>query len=608
MVWKLAPRASLPRERNFFNPRFFLLPMTNRFFRWIALSLTALALASAADKKRGVAEDAKPLADYVQSHPRSVRDRVFDVWRNEGRFTKNPDIIELPSGRLMLVYSDTEQHLSREDQYLVLLVSDDQGKTWRKHGVVDQHDMRKGEERLVTPRLSRLKDGRLIVLIDQDDWGHFHEDQPGGIMAYWSSDHGDTWTKPQRLDVKGFEPDRVLDLPDGSLGFAAHVMRGETQEFADVLYCSTDGGKAWTERATMAHDGYHRFCEGAVVILGGGKELACILRENHSAGMPDFVVFSKDNGHTWTKPQSLPFSFHRPYAKQLADGRVLVTGRNVLGGLGTFGWCGDLHKEAGRYEVGGPAARFTAGLDSNEKALVIENKPQQACRYTLLPPESSKSDIVFEARVKVEGRPGVPVAFLSLARVLAFRGSVLLSIASDGLWLTENLADERRAVDMTRYRDIAIRLRRGLLQVYVDDQVLFSSCVFWESLPLKDFLSQDPTKRTQFGGLGDEGRSFWQRVSYRVFNPTEPQFTWQWQGSSGRWPDQYQRDRLIQIHANPVAPKRNPDHGYTSWLTLNDGRILLVDYTNYGDAPGKSHLVGVYLTPDDLRDRAASKR
>jgi hypothetical protein len=27
---------------------------------------------------------------------------VFDVWRNEGRFTKNPDIIELPSGRLVL--------------------------------------------------------------------------------------------------------------------------------------------------------------------------------------------------------------------------------------------------------------------------------------------------------------------------------------------------------------------------------------------------------------------------------------------------------------------------------------------------------------------------
>ena len=253
---------------------------------------------------------AKTLEDYVQPHPRSVRERGFDVWRNPGRFTKNPDIIELPGGRLMLVYSDTEQHLSREDQHLVLLVSDDQGRTWRQHGIVDSHDMRKGEERLVTPRLSRLRDGRLVVLIDQDDWGHFHEDQPGGIMCYWSTDDGATWSKPQRLEVKGFEPDRVLDLPDGSLGFGAHVMRGASQEFADVLYTSSDGSRTWGERATMAHDGYHRFCEGGIVLLKGG-ELACILRENHSAGMPDFVVFSKDNGHTWTAPQSLPFSFHR---------------------------------------------------------------------------------------------------------------------------------------------------------------------------------------------------------------------------------------------------------------------------------------------------------
>ena len=542
----------------------------------------------------------KSIEQFVQRHPRSLDDRTFEVWRNPGRFTKNPDIIELPTGRLMLVYSDTEKHFSTEDQYLIILVSDDRGKTWRKHAVVDSHDMRKGEERLVTPRLSLLKDGRLVVLIDQDDFGHFHEDQPPGIMCYWSSDNGDTWTKPQKLTVKGFEPDRVLDLPDGTLGFAAHLMRGGTQEFADVLHTSSDGGKTWSERATIAHDGYHRFCEGAIVILDGGKELACVMRENHSAGLPSLVAFSKDNGRTWSKSQYLPFGLHRPYVKQLADGRVLVTGRNMLGGLGTFGWVGDLRKEAGTYQIGGPAARFTAELTS--EALVIQNKPDEACRYTLMPPESSKSEILFEARLKVEGRPGVAVAFLSLARVLAFRGPVVLSIAPDAVWLGENSFDERRPVDMTKYRDLAIRLRRGLLEVTVDNKVLFSSCVFWESLPLKDFLGQDPSKRSQFGALGGQGTSHWQRVTYRVQNPTQPTFNWLWQAAQKQWPDQYQRDRMIQIHANPAMPGRNPDHGYSSWLTLNDGRILLVDYTSRGDPPGKSHLVGVYINPEDLHD------
>ena len=72
-----------------------------------ALLLPSLAALHAADAPP---RPAKPIAEYVQPAPRSVRERVFDVWRNEGRFTKNPDIIELPSGRLMLVYSDTERH------------------------------------------------------------------------------------------------------------------------------------------------------------------------------------------------------------------------------------------------------------------------------------------------------------------------------------------------------------------------------------------------------------------------------------------------------------------------------------------------------------------
>jgi hypothetical protein len=32
---------------------------------------------------------------------------------------------------------------------------------------------------------------------------------------------------------------------------------------------------------------------------------------------------------------------------------------------------------------------------------------------------------------------------------------------------------------------------------------------------------------------------------------------------------------------------------------LDDGRIMFVDYTNFGNEPGRSHLVGVYLEPED---------
>src|SRR5580704_13016990 len=165
-------------------------PTMNRLTLGLALSLAPFAAARGAPR---------PSADYVQPFPRTLDSRVFSIWRSPGRFTKNPDIIDLPSGRLMLVYADNDRHWSQEEQYLTILASDDQGKTWRRHRIVDHHDMRKGQGRLVTPRLSRLKDGRLVVLVDQDDFGYFHEDQPPGMLCYWSTDNGLTWSAAQSI-------------------------------------------------------------------------------------------------------------------------------------------------------------------------------------------------------------------------------------------------------------------------------------------------------------------------------------------------------------------------------------------------------------------------
>lgn len=530
-------------------------------------------------------------------HPRSVSHKVFDVWRSPGRFTKNPDLIQLPSGRLMLVYSDTDMHWSQENQILTLLVSDDRGQTWRKHREIAEADLRRGDERLITPRLSRLHDGRLVVLCDHDDFTYFHENQGSGNWAWWSDDDGETWSEHQVTGILGFEPDRMIDLPDGSLGVASHIMRGDSQEFSEILTRSTDGGRTWPHQSVVAHDGYHRFCEGAIVVLDGGKELACVMRENHSAGIPSFVSFSQDNGQNWSPAQKLPFALHRPYARQLPDGRVLVTGRHVNGGLGTYAWYGDLRAEAGTWVVGGPRRKYAADLTSH--ALVIHNQPEHECRYTLLPPESSQSDVLFEATLRVEGPQDEVVAFLSVNTLHWIRDICVLHIAPNWIALLPEHASQRRPIDMTQERTVSIHHSRGLLQIKVDGEVLLSGCVFRETPRITDFRGGDPRKRTQFGQMGDAGRSFWNQVRYAVRNPTLADTEWSWAAASGQWPDQYQRERMIQIHANHPDQRPGPDHGYSSWLMLADGRIFLVDYTNRGDEPGKSHLVGVYLEPED---------
>jgi hypothetical protein len=138
-----------------------------------------------------------------------------------------------------------------------------------------------------------------------------------------------------------------------------------------------------------------------------------------------------------------------------------------------------------------------------------------------------------------------------------------------------------------------------MLEVRVDGEVLIRYRVRREGHLLDD-RAGDPAKRTMFGQLGETGRSFWKRVSYSVKNPTLEDVEWSWDASDGVRPDEYQRTRMVQIHANDPDQKPNPDHGYTSWLPLPDGRIILVDYTNRGDEPRRSHLVGVHIEPSDI--------
>lgn len=537
----------------------------------------------------------------MRNTPCSILQPAFSIWRNPGRFTKNPDLVKLESGRLLLVYSDTDRHWSEIDQVLTILCSDDDGRTWSKLAEVDRADLKAGDERLVTPRLSALSDGRLVVICDHDDWGHFHEDQEPGNWLWWSADDGKTWSAPEKPSIKGFEPDRIIELPDGCLATVSHQMFRETQEFGILLTVSQDGGKTWDLRSIVAHDGFHRFCEGALVILQNNR-LACVMRENHSGGFPSFVVFSDDNGQTWGAPGHLPFSFHRPYARQLPDGRVLVTGRNVLGGIGTYGWCGDLEKVSGTYAVGGPPTTFDARLVDG--LLLIENARSRHCLFQLLPPQDCFSTIIFEAVLKVESPEMVPAACLTISNLYGKISTTGFVLSIGESFLTWNKPDDpvhHVPVDFSSYRHVRIRHSAGLLTVEVDGERVGSVCIFGSRHAVSHLHGLwEHGMRTTFGQMGNRGRSWWKSVSYSVNNRDVAGLEWAWNADKGTWPHQYQIDNHIRIHANDPDQQPWPDHGYSSWLPLDDKRIFLVDYTNLDDPPGNSHLVGALLVVDEL--------
>jgi len=536
--------------------------------------------------------------------------RVWTAWRSEGRFTKNPDAVALPDGRLLAVYADVDSHWAEGMIRLTLIESADRGATWSLAGVIAESDRSVREPHWVTPRITLLSDGRLVVICDRDDYEHCHEYQESGNYIWWSSDLGKTWSAPENTGIPGIEPDRVVELPGGRLAVGAHMTYAETQKLGQFVCLSDDGGRTWSEPVVIARDQVHMYCEGAIVPLQNGS-LVCVMRDNVHANYPSQVSFSFDNGLSWTEPQEAPFSGDRPFIGQFADGRLLVTYRNQGGNRGTYGWLGDIGAELG-YRVSALHKGPEELSLSAEDGLRIRHNGPATTQYNLLPPESYRSEVLFEATVRVAGAPGTGCGFVQIARIGA-----QLSIHPEAIWASDSRqrrrrVDRSRELDMTRWHTVRIHHKGGLVRYYVDGQEVIRNHLTFESLPV-----QPGGTRTFFGTEANStGEVCWRHVSYHVRNQSEPDFHWAWSagdtasaggvggtGNAARadhitgFPDQYEIDRIMELHANT---HEHPDNGYSTWLQFDDGEILVLDYTNQGDPHGQSHVVGCRLRLEDF--------
>lgn len=516
--------------------------------------------------------------------------RQVDIWRSPGRFTKNPDIIRFASGKLMLVFCDVDRHWSEEISRITVLESTDAGRTWGKPRVVAQADRRKGEERWVTPRLSLLRDGRAIVVCDHDDYSHCHEDQPSGIWMWESRDEGSTWSEPKLTGIPGIEPDRIIELDDGTLLMGSHMTFRANRKIANFVMRSTDGGKTWRDLRIIAQDKVHHHCEGGLLTLKGGR-LACILRENNHNGYPSYVSFSNDKGRTWSKPGPMPFSGDRPYAKQLRDGRVLVTYRNQNGNRGTHAWIGNLDDLPG-YQIGG--VHYGDEVSLANGVLKLGGGQKSVTRYVMMPPESSWSDVMLETVVSVSGPAGQPIGTAEVSRLglrLDFCADALLvngGTANQGIPST----DRRVNVDFTKPRTVRLDVIANRVAISVDGKHALNGVIYQEQ----------PLRETWFGRSPESrGDVSYRRFAYEAKNMTEPPFSFKWNSDSGSHPDQYQIDNTLELMANPpVNPGYPPDNGYSSWIEREDGSIYFVDYTNRGDPKPASHLYKVEFSPEDF--------
>jgi outer membrane protein assembly factor BamB len=264
-----------------------------------------------------------PLIDLAGDSQRQV---VVD--REAGQYLGHPTTVLLEDGKTMLcVYPKGHGRGA-----ICYKRSTDGGLTWSPRLAVPQSWSTSKE----TPTIHRVVDAagkrRLIV------WSGLY---PARLAV--SEADGQSWSELQPagdwggIVVMGFvEPLRnrpgeyLAMFHDDGRFFTSQPKQTKPVTFTLYKTFSRDGGLTWSQpEAVFSRDDVH-LCEPGVVRSPDGKELAVLLREN-SRRRNSHIIFSRDEGATWTAPRELPGSLtgDRHVARYTPDGKLFISFRDT---------------------------------------------------------------------------------------------------------------------------------------------------------------------------------------------------------------------------------------------------------------------------------------
>ena len=136
---------------------------------------------------------------------------------------------------------------------------------------------------------------------------------------------------------------------------------------------SKDGGLTWSAPTPIAMLPDANLCEPGALRSPDGKQIAVLLREN-SRKFNSFVIFSNDEGQTWTEPKELPAALtgDRHVAKYTPDGRLFISFRDTTHVSPTRGdWVGWV----GKYED------IVNGSEGQNRVRIMDNTKGADCTY-----------------------------------------------------------------------------------------------------------------------------------------------------------------------------------------------------------------------------------
>jgi hypothetical protein len=317
--------------------------------------LLGLAAASLPAQEPTRSAGALPLVDLAGD---TARQTVVD--REPGQYLGHPTTVLLEDGRTILaVYPK-----GHGGGAIVLKRSADGGRTWGDREPVPANWATSRE----VPTIHRVTDRggvrRLIV---------FSGLYP--IRMAVSEDDGRTWTPLRPIgDFGGIVAMASVErLANGDYMALFHddgrFLRnsGVRSSFRVYRTLSRDGGQTWSEPEPIASLEGADLCEPGLIRSPDGRQLAVLLREN-SRRHHSYVIFSDDEGRTWSAPRELPAALtgDRHTGKYAPDGRLFITFRDQAPGSPTWGdWVGWV----GTYDdvVTGRDGRYRVRLMDNTK-------------------------------------------------------------------------------------------------------------------------------------------------------------------------------------------------------------------------------------------------
>ncbi|KIL41974.1 hypothetical protein SD70_03675 [Gordoniibacillus kamchatkensis] len=264
----------------------------------------------------------------------------FVVSRDDSIYEAFPALTLTEKRKLICVFTECTRHTDRTFTRIVYKESHDRGRTWGGKIALTE-----GTANLDyfydCCSIARLKDNRLVIVAnrifkDAEDTnrGYFHE---AVNDLYIGTPEGESWAGPIPTPVRGIVPDTLCELPSGRWLLSAHWKSKAHGYLEQMLWYTDNEGADWTGPITVAsQEGLH-LCEASILALPD-QTLVAFLRENSNEGRDGYKAISRDGGETWEGPIRMPLpGCHRPVARLLQSGHVMMTHRFYQGGPAGYG-------------------------------------------------------------------------------------------------------------------------------------------------------------------------------------------------------------------------------------------------------------------------------